>query len=83
MSYESLLTMYYASFYTVLFRFDDIYVGILAKRTGISPLHNPNFCFYKRTYSKTAYAYLIASHGFDDPKDLLDAWNEQRILGNA
>ncbi|XP_077297727.1 beta-1,3-galactosyltransferase brn-like isoform X2 [Arctopsyche grandis] len=83
LSKEALSTMYYASFYTAHFRFDDIYLGILAKKSGITPFHCKEFYFYKKDYNSYNYRYVIASHGYDDPAELLKVWNEQRAAGNA
>jgi hypothetical protein len=79
----SLLDMYFASFYTKHFRFDDIYIGILAKKVSIIPLHNENFYFWKLKYDPNVYANVIASHGFSDSNELMLVWNQQKTLGNA
>ncbi|CAG9772034.1 unnamed protein product [Ceutorhynchus assimilis] len=83
LSNAALKDMYYASFYTKHFRFDDIYVGILAYKTKIEPLHCEEFYFHKKPYYKFNYEYVIASHGYEDPKELVNVWNEQKSLGNA
>lgn len=83
LSREALHDMYYASFYTKHFRFDDIYVGLLAKKIDIEPYHCEEFYFYKKPYKRTNYNYTIASHGYSDPKELLRVWSEQKALGNA
>ncbi|KAK9887928.1 hypothetical protein WA026_000228 [Henosepilachna vigintioctopunctata] len=72
----SLKKMYYASLFTKHFRFDDIYVGILAYKLEIKPIHNENFHFHK-PYDSFDYKKTIASHGFDDPKELLKIWKQQ------
>ncbi|KAL1457748.1 hypothetical protein WDU94_007942 [Cyamophila willieti] len=82
-SKEVLLDFYFASHFTKHFRFDDIYLGILAKKTGTEPFHCEEFYFYKKDYSRHNYQYVIASHGYSDPDELLRIWNEQRGLGNA
>lgn len=83
LSREALFDMYYASFYTKHFRFDDIYVALLAKKSNIEPYHCNEFYYYKKPYQKYSYNNTIASHGYDDPTELLHIWNEQKILGNA
>ncbi|CAG2116619.1 unnamed protein product [Medioppia subpectinata] len=83
LSNTSLIDMYFGSLYTKHFRFDDIYVGILAKKLSIIPRHNPNFYFWSLSYSASAFEDVIASHGFGDPKNLLIAWNQQKSLGFA
>lgn len=82
-SREVLLNFYFASHFIKHFRFDDIYLGILAKKTYIEPLHCEEFYFYKKDYSAHNYQYVIASHGYGDHKELLKVWNEQRSIGNA
>ncbi|XP_046607362.1 beta-1,3-galactosyltransferase brn [Neodiprion virginianus] len=83
LSKEALLDMYYASFYTKHFRFDDIYLGLVAKKIDIEPFHCDDFHFYKKDYTKYNYKYVIASHGYGDPNELLRVWNEQKALGYA
>lgn len=82
-SREVLLDFYFASYFTKHFRFDDIYLGILAKKTNIEPFHCDEFYFYKKDYSKHNYQYVIASHGYSNHEELLSIWNEQRSIGNA
>lgn len=83
LSKEALLDMYYTSFYTKHFRFDDIFLGLVAKKAEIEPFHCENFHFYKKEYTKYNYKYVIASHGYGDPNELVQVWNEQKALGNA
>ncbi|GBM05255.1 Beta-1,3-galactosyltransferase brn [Araneus ventricosus] len=82
-SYPALEDLYYTSMYTQHFKFDDVYLGIVAKKCGISPLHNEHFYFWREPYSKEGYSNVIASHGFDDPDELKKVWEEQRSLGHA
>ncbi|XP_076282787.1 beta-1,3-galactosyltransferase brn [Lasioglossum baleicum] len=83
LSKEALLDMYYTSFYTKHFRFDDIYLGLLAKKADIEPFHCEEFHFYKKDYTRFNYKYVITSHGYGNPIELLNVWNEQKALGNA
>ncbi|KAJ9595943.1 hypothetical protein L9F63_012836 [Diploptera punctata] len=83
LSHEALFDMYYASMYTKHFRFDDIYLGIVAKKADIEPYHCSQFHFYKKEYNVFSYRYVVASHGYDDPQELLKVWNEQKSAGNA
>ncbi|XP_012533399.2 beta-1,3-galactosyltransferase brn [Monomorium pharaonis] len=83
LSKEALLDLYYTSFYTKHFRFDDIFLGLVAKKADIVPFHCEEFHFYKKAYTKYSYKYVITSHGYDDPNELLQIWNEQKALGNA
>uniref|UniRef100_T1J2D0 Hexosyltransferase n=1 Tax=Strigamia maritima TaxID=126957 RepID=T1J2D0_STRMM len=83
LSHEALLNLYYTSFYTKHFRFDDVYLGLVAKKAGIIPMHSENFHFWKQIYNAYGYKFTIASHGYGDVKEMLDVWHEQRSLGNA
>ncbi|VVC44289.1 Glycosyl transferase, family 31 [Cinara cedri] len=83
LSHTALTRFYYGSFYTKLFRFDDIYLGILAKKLNIMPLHCEHIYFYKKQYSISNYKYVIASHGYDNSEELLDVWLEQYSYNNA
>ncbi|XP_056630236.1 beta-1,3-galactosyltransferase brn [Diorhabda sublineata] len=83
LSSSALIDMFYASFYTKHFRFDDVYLGLLAFKTKIDPLHCEEFYFYKKTYYRFDYNFTIATHGYSDPKELLRTWTEQKSLGNA
>ncbi|XP_074603903.1 beta-1,3-galactosyltransferase brn-like isoform X2 [Brevipalpus obovatus] len=83
LSLRALQEMYYASFYTKHFRFDDIYVGILANKISLNPLHNRYFYFWKKPYDPLEYSNVIASHGFDNPYELVKIYLDQKSRGNA
>lgn len=83
LSKEALFKMYYTSYYTKHFRFDDIYLGLVALKAGIEPYHCDEFHFYKKDYHMYNYKYVIASHGYKDPEELQRVWNEQKSAGNA
>lgn len=77
LSNKSMKVMYIASLFVKHFRFDDIYLGIVAKKVGITPVHCPNFHFYKKKYSREDYRSVIASHGYGDHDELVRVWYEQ------
>ncbi|KAG7160493.1 Beta-1-3-galactosyltransferase brn-like [Homarus americanus] len=83
LSRKSLEDLYFGSIYTNKFRFDDIFLGMAAKYASIKPFHHKEFYFYRKLYDKEGYKWVIASHGFDDPKELQEVWSEQRSAGNA
>lgn len=83
LSYPALVDMYFTSLFTKSFKFDDVYLGIVAKKCNIYPLHNDHFHFWKKAYEKDEYANVIASHGYDNPTELKAVWEEQRSLGHA
>lgn len=83
LSKEALIDMYYTSLYTKHFKFDDIFLGLVAKKADVEPFHCDEFHFYKKDYTKFNYKYVITSHGYDDPNELVQVWQEQKSLGNA
>ncbi|KAL0274307.1 UNVERIFIED_CONTAM: hypothetical protein PYX00_006760 [Menopon gallinae] len=82
-SKEALIKMYYTSLYTKHFRFDDIYLGLVALKAGIEPFHCEEFHFYKKKYNPFNYKYVISSHGYQNPSELIKVWNEQKSRGYA
>lgn len=86
MSKAAFQDIYYASFFTQHFRFDDIFVALCAKKMGIEPFHSDYFRFWAqstRNPNEKDYKYVITEHGFNNPEELLQFWNAQRTLGNA
>lgn len=84
LSREALFEMYYASMYVRHFRFDDVYLGLVALKAKIKLHHSEEFYFHRPTYSGPySYRYVVASHGFGDPKELIQTWNECRSAGHA
>lgn len=69
-SREALLSLHYGSFYTKYFQFDDIFVGLVALKVNIEPFHCEEFYFWKKSYSKSGYRDVIASHGYGNPDEL-------------
>ena len=83
LSRDGLVEMYYTSYYTRMFRFDDIWLGLIAKKAGLEPVHNSEFYFSAPQYTVNRYKYVIASHGFSDPQQMLNIWNQQKEAGHA
>lgn len=83
LSSRTVKEMYYASLYTKHFKFDDIYVGILAKKLKQEPFHNKNFHYWRKSYDPLGYSRVIASHGFNDHSELIKVFLEQKSLGHA
>ncbi|CAH0701464.1 unnamed protein product [Spodoptera exigua] len=75
-SNKAMRVMYIGSLFVKHFRFDDIYLGIVAKKVGITPEHCPHFYFYKKEFSRDAYENVIASHGYHDHDELIRVWYE-------
>ena len=82
-SKEALVDFYYGSFYTKHFRFDDIYMGILANKINILPFHSNHFYTFGRQSDLAKYKYLIASHGYENSNFLLKTWLNLKSLGYA
>ncbi|XP_011302131.1 beta-1,3-galactosyltransferase brn [Fopius arisanus] len=83
LSKAAMIEMYLTSLYTQHFRFDDIFLGLVAKKADIEPFHCDEFHFYKKDYTKFNYKYVISSHGYGNPEELMEIWNEQKGMGNA
>lgn len=81
LSREALFDMYYTSFFTKHFRFDDIYLAIVAMKAQIEPLHSNEFYFQRTDVLENKY--VVASHGFDNPTELVRIWNKMRSKGLA
>ncbi|CAG5051630.1 unnamed protein product [Parnassius apollo] len=79
-SNKSMKMLYVGSLFVKHFRFDDVYLGIVAKKVGMELTHCPRFHFYKKNYSKIGYRNVIASHGYGDRSELISVWNEQNSV---
>lgn len=70
--------------YFYFFRFDDIYLGLVAMKASIEVLHTEEIYFHKALYSGSqSYKYVIASHGYGDPKEMTQIWSEAKAAGHA
>lgn len=59
-------------------------MGIVALKAGIEPLHSEEFYFHKAAYyGPHSYRYVIASHGYNQPDELIRVWTEIRAAGHA
>nr|SVE75172.1 EOG090X07IA [Daphnia dolichocephala] len=82
-SRAALLDLYYGSYYTKYFHFDDIFLALVALKMNIEPVHCSEFYFWKKKYSMLGYRDVIASHGYGNPDELRTVWNEQKSAGHA
>ena len=64
-------------------RFDDIYLGLVALKAGLKPLHTDYIDFWGRAYDPGEYRHIVAAHGYHEPERLLAVWGEQHELGHA
>jgi beta-1,3-galactosyltransferase / beta-1,3-N-acetylglucosaminyltransferase len=76
-SNRAMKELYAGSLFVRHFRFDDVYLGIVAKKVGLNPKHCEKFNFYKKKYDYEGYRDVIASHGYDNHEELIRVWNEQ------
>jgi len=84
LSRAALIDFYYGSYFVKRFRFDDVYMGILAKKLGIEPFNSEEFYFERKpVVAAVDYRYVVASHGFGNPRELEAVWNNQKMAGNA
>ena len=84
LSNAALKKFHFATYFVKKFRFDDVYLGIVAKKLGIVPFHSDEFWFYRKyPYKVNDFRYTIASHEFSDPDEMEHVWNQQKQAGNA
>ncbi|RNA30098.1 beta-1-3-galactosyltransferase brn [Brachionus plicatilis] len=76
LSRETAGYFYVASKVLEYFKFDDIYMGILAKKLNIEPQNLPTVYFYQPSFSVDFYSkHVMASHGFS-PNKLENVWKQ-------
>ncbi|XP_075149993.1 beta-1,3-galactosyltransferase brn [Haematobia irritans] len=84
LSRSALIDLYYVSQYTKHFRFDDIYLGLVALKARLTLTHCGNFHFHRPRYSgPDSYRFVVASHEFDDTPEMERIWNECRSSNYA
>ncbi len=85
LSKQTMEDMYYASPFVRRFRFDDVFLGLVSKKLGtVEPFHCQEFHFTPKPYHRVSdYQYVVASHGYSNPKQLEWLWNQQKAAGNA
>ncbi|XP_017045999.1 beta-1,3-galactosyltransferase brn [Drosophila ficusphila] len=84
LSKQALLRLYSTSVHLPLFRFDDVYLGIVALKAGIPLQHCDDFRFHRPAYKgPDSYSSVIASHDFGDPEEMIRVWNECRSANYA
>lgn len=84
LSRAALFDLYYVSQYTQHFRFDDIYLGIVALKAHLMLTHCDYFYFYRPKYKgPESYKFVMVSHEFGDSNEMQRIWNECRSAGYA
>ena len=74
---------YYGSMFVKPYIFDDVYLGIIAKKLGIELFHSNEFRTSKWSLKAEDFAHIVASHEFSDPCELERVWNAQKKAGYA
>ncbi|CAD7013010.1 unnamed protein product [Ceratitis capitata] len=81
---NALLKLFTAAINIKKFRFDDIFLGIAALKANLTLTHCEMFYFNKPKYEgPSSYQNIVASHGFQNSKELEQIWNECRSAGYA
>ena len=83
MSNKAMRKLYLTSHFVKLFRFDDVYLGILAQKCGIKPYHSKYFWRFRYDSRIEDLNFTIASHEFSNTKELENVWLKQNQFGNA
>jgi hypothetical protein len=74
LSQQSSKLFYIASKIVKRFKFDDIYMGILAYKLDVTPMHMDNVYYHAPSYYPSMYANeIVAAHGFS-PEELARMW---------
>jgi beta-1,3-galactosyltransferase / beta-1,3-N-acetylglucosaminyltransferase len=83
-SRATLDTLFWGSLFTKHFRFDDVYLSLVALKSGVTPFHSSEFRLNRKWSDDSSnYKYVIASHEFSDPEELRRFWETQKEAGNA
>lgn len=81
---STLIDLFYGSLHFPKFRFDDVFLGLIARQLKINIINNEQiYIENKATYSSSNFKNVIASHWYNDPDELKNVWNEQKKLGFA
>lgn len=71
---SALRDLYRASQYTFQFRFDDVFLGIVALKTQLRPFHSDAFRYYEKPTASEDLIGLVAVHELSDPVELGSVW---------
>ena len=83
MSNQAVRKFYLASYFVKRFRFDDVYLGIIAKKCYTKPYHSKYFVRFRDDSTIGRLNFTIASHEFGDTSELKVVWDKQKQFGNA
>ncbi|XP_040079268.1 beta-1,3-galactosyltransferase brn-like [Ixodes scapularis] len=82
-SMPALMELYQVARYTRQYRFDDVFLGIVARKSGLRPRHSDKFRDKNPAKRPEDFVGLVASHGFRDSDHLTRVWEHQKRLGHA
>ena len=77
MTMEVAQRLYIGMQYTLIIRFDDVFLGIAAWKLKLKLKHSKQLTFYNLDYGKWRYKDVVAAHGFKDTQLLYKVWKEQ------
>ncbi|XP_033754921.1 beta-1,3-galactosyltransferase brn-like [Pecten maximus] len=61
--------------FTKSFKFDDVFLGIVAYKLGVKPIHVPRIKMIKFiSYRNHTFKIILAAHGYGTPNELRTAW---------
>lgn len=80
LSNEALQLIYFTSLYTKMFRFDDIFLSLVAYKGGIRMVHSEHFHMHTHPDTELDFKKVISFHGFSDP---FKVWEEQLRANNV
>ncbi|CAN7982109.1 unnamed protein product, partial [Ixodes pacificus] len=83
LSRRMLIDLYRVARFTPQFRFDDVFLAILANKMGLQPRHSDKFWYNRDPMTEEDFVGAVAIHGFEDPVRLVQTWKHQSRLGQA
>ncbi|XP_060085425.1 beta-1,3-galactosyltransferase brn-like [Ylistrum balloti] len=62
--------------YTKMFKFDDVFIAIVAYKLNIKPVHHPGVRVGEAVLYHEDFTTVLASHGYRNANDLRAAWQK-------
>ncbi|XP_060075493.1 beta-1,3-galactosyltransferase 5-like [Ylistrum balloti] len=81
MSMDFAVDLHIASQYTSHFKFDDVFVGIVASKLRVSPVDCSLFSMAKVWFTADRFWKTLVSHEYK-PKEMLQAWKCHVLISN-
>ncbi|KAM7294201.1 beta-1,3-galactosyltransferase brn-like [Ixodes scapularis] len=83
MSMPALIELYHMARYTRQFRLDDVFLGIVARKVGLRPMHSDKFRDKNQPKLPEDFVGIVAAHGVYDKYHMVQIWEQQKRLGHA